>query len=135
MEFVQKDLFGADELPASTGIPEAPPLASETVAGALEPAPASRNGRDSRVGGAAGPSWTGDAVSFCIMAQGREVQAYITADALLTHFSVLVYGPDGPARAVAAYEENYVSINVVAWKRFAETGREPIRIRTSDFED
>ncbi|WP_213956609.1 MULTISPECIES: FHA domain-containing protein [unclassified Variovorax] len=129
MEYVPRVLPDAEELPQ-------PPREEDTAAGATtgpgELHPLVRT--QPRIGGPGGATWAGDAVAFTIAARGRDIQAFISADALLVHFDVLVYGPDGPTRAVEAYEENYVAINVVAWKIFDETGREPIRIRNSDFE-
>ena len=128
MEYVPKVLPDAEELPQ-------PPRAEPVDAATTAPGDLPMSARvQQRIGGPQGPSWAGDAVAFTIAARGRDIQAFISADALLAHFDVLVYGPDGPARAVQAYEENYVAINVVAWKIFDETGREPIRIRNSDFE-
>ncbi|MEJ8824984.1 DUF1488 family protein [Variovorax humicola] len=131
MEYVPMVLPDAEELPAP------PHHEDESQAGGAPTAPGDLRAitrAGPRIGGPAGASWVGDAVAFTIAARGREIQAFISADALLSHFDVLVYGPDGPTRAVEAYEENYVSINVVAYKLFEESGREPIRIRNSDFE-
>ncbi|MEJ8853342.1 FHA domain-containing protein [Variovorax robiniae] len=129
MEYVPKVLPDAETLPEPPRA-EASEFSAATVPGDLQ----TLGRAQQRIGGPEGPSWVGDAVAFTIAARGRDIQAYISADALLAHFDVLVYGPDGPERAVKAYEENYVAINVVAWKIFEETGREPIRVRNSDFE-
>lgn len=134
LQFVQKNLFGAEELAASPAFASPQlPTSAPTVPGALEQVPVPRSAQGNRVGGAFGATWLGDAVAFSLPARGREIPAMITADALQSQFSVPVYGPDGPTLAVQAYEENHVAINVVAWKRFSETEREPIRIRAADF--
>lgn len=80
-----------------------------------------------------GATWVGNGVAFSLRAQGREIPALITSEALFSHFGVFVHADDGASRAVAAYEENHVAINVVAWSRFNATHREPILIRASDF--
>ncbi|MEJ8847878.1 FHA domain-containing protein [Variovorax rhizosphaerae] len=122
-------------LPEAEDLPQPPPAELVEDDAATQPAALQSLGRATqRIGGPAGASWVGDAVAFTIAARGRDVQAFISADALLAHFDVLVYGADGAMRAVQGYEENHVAINVVAWKIFDETGREPIRIRNSDFE-
>lgn len=135
LQFVQKDLYDAEALPDPPELP-LPGAAAETVPGALEPEPARRRrsgGGSSRIGGTGGAWWSGDAVAFAIVAQGREIQAFITADALQSHFGARVHGSDGAARAVAAYEQHNVAINVVAWARYVETEQEPIWVRSADF--
>ena len=135
MQFARKNLYNAEDLPELPSLPaDSQPASAATVPGALESAPSSRSAQGNRIGGSAGAQWFGDGVAFTLPARGREIPAYITADALHSHFAARVDGPDGPARAVAAYEEHHVAINVVAWARFAETEREPIWIRTADFE-
>ncbi|MGO4391703.1 DUF1488 family protein [Variovorax sp. M-6] len=86
-----------------------------------------------RVGGSRGAHWVGNGVAFALPVQGREIQALITNDALASQFGAYVHASDGPSRAVSAYEEHYVAINVAAWSRYDATHREPIILRASDF--
>ena len=136
MQFARKALYNAEDLPDLPSLPEAPGAGgfADTVPGALDTARA-RHTRppENRIGGSAGAWWFGDGVAFTLLARGREIPAYIPADALHSHFAARIDGPDGAAKAVAAYEEHHVAINVVAWARFAKTEREPIWIRTADF--
>ncbi len=136
MQFARKSLYNAEDLPDLPSLPEGPGTDgfADTVPGVLDPAHATRSrAPENRIGGSAGAWWFGDGVAFTLLARGREIPAYITADALHSHFAARIDGPDGAAKAVAAYEENHVAINVVAWARFAQTEREPIWIRTADF--
>lgn len=139
LQFARKNLYGAEVLPDLPDLPpdlppDVPTGNAETVPGALDPVARPRSAQGSRIGGAGGASWFGDGVAFTLAARGREIPAYITADALHSHFAARLDGPDGAARAVAAYEEHHVAINVVAWGRFARSEQEPIWIRTADFE-
>jgi hypothetical protein len=86
-----------------------------------------------RIGGTRGARWVGNGVAFTLPAQGREIAALITDDALALHFGAYVHAADGGSRAVTAYEENHVAINVAAWSRYDATHREPIVVRSSDF--
>ena len=136
MQFARKALYNAEDLPDLPSLPEAPANGgfADTVPGVPDSGQAPRSrAPEPRIGGSAGPWWFGDGVAFTLLARGREIPAYITADALHSHFAARIDGPEGAARAVAAYEEHHVAINVVAWGRFAKTEREPIWIRTADF--
>ena len=86
-----------------------------------------------RIGGSRGARWVGNGVAFALPAQGREIEALITDDALASHFGAYVHAADGASRAVSAYEENHVAINVAAWSRYDTTHREPIIVKSSDF--
>lgn len=135
LQFARKNLYGAEDLPDLPDLPpDVAPASAATVPGALDPLSHQRSAQGNRIGGLGGASWFGDGVAFTLAARGREIPAYITADALQSHFAARLDGPDGAARAVAAYEEHHVAINVVAWGRFARTEQEPIWIRTADFE-
>ena len=135
IEFVQKNLYNAEDLPNLPHAVDTPPKPiAETVPGALESGGVARNkvnGR--RIGGTAGPSWFGDAVAFSILARGREISAFITADALQSRFSARLMGPDGVTNAIAAYEQHHVAIDVAAFARYMQTEREPVWLSASDF--
>ncbi|RZI77354.1 MAG: FHA domain-containing protein [Variovorax sp.] len=136
MHFARKALYNAEDLPDLPSLPE--PTGgggfADTVPGVLDPAHVPRSrAPENRIGGSAGAWWFGDGVAFTLLARGREIPAYITADALHSHFAARIDGPDGAAKAVAAYEAHHVAINVVAWALFARTELEPIWIRTADF--
>ncbi|MEJ8814220.1 DUF1488 family protein [Variovorax ureilyticus] len=131
MLFLDRDIPDAEVI-------ESPP--QERVEEAAEtmpaPLPTPNVGADStgrRIGGPRGAEWVGDGVAFTLTAQGREIPALITSDALASHFGAFVHAADGASRAVTAYEENYVAINVAAWSRYDATHREPILVRSSDF--
>lgn len=130
MMYLDRDFDAAEVLEDPP--PEPVPETMET-----EPVPLqSAKGVDAgghRIGGSRGAHWVGDGVAFAIPAQGREIQAVITDDALASHFGAYVHAADGHSRAVSAYEENHVAINVAAWSRYDATHREPIIVRSSDF--
>ncbi|MDM0026338.1 DUF1488 family protein [Variovorax saccharolyticus] len=123
---------------ASAEVIEDPPLDPEVEDLETDRAPleAARDvdANGHRIGGSRGARWVGNGVAFALAAQGREIQALITDDALASHFGASVHAADGASRAVSAYEENHVAINVAAWSRYDATQREPIIVRASDFD-
>jgi len=131
MLFLDRDVPGAEviEAPPQEHIAEA----AETVQGPLPTPSVGTDASGRRIGGSHGAEWVGDGVAFSLPAQGREIPALITGDALASHFGAFVHAADGASRAVTAYEENYVAINVAAWSRYDATHREPILVRSSDF--
>ena len=54
-----------------------------------------------RIGGSRGARWVGNGVAFTPPAQGREIEALITDDALASHFGAYVHASDGASRAVS----------------------------------
>ncbi len=48
-----------------------------------------------------GARWVGNGVAFTLPAQGREIEALITDDALASHFGAYVHASDGASRAVS----------------------------------
>ncbi|MGJ7506739.1 FHA domain-containing protein [Variovorax sp. GT1P44] len=133
MLFLDRDLLSADIIPDPPPEPVVETTETvETEAAPLEP-PVGFDASGHRIGGSRGARWVGNGVAFTLPAQGRELDALITDDALASHFGAYVHAADGASRAVSAYEENYVAINVAAWSRYDVTHREPIVVRTSDF--
>lgn len=105
---------------------------AETVRGLLPTPSIGTDASGRRIGGPRGAEWVGDGVAFALCAQGREIPALVTGEALASHFGAYVHAADGASRAVTAYEENHVAINVAAWSRYDATHREPILVRSSD---
>jgi pSer/pThr/pTyr-binding forkhead associated (FHA) protein len=130
MLFIDRDLLSAEVIPE----PPQEPIAEvvETERAPLEPM-VGMDASGNRIGGSRGARWVGNGVAFTLPAQGRELDAMITDDALASHFGAYVHAADGASRAVTAYEENHVAINVAAWSRYDATQREPIVVRASDF--
>jgi len=130
MMYLDRDIASAEVIEDPQ--PEPVEQVMETERAPLEP----RRDIDAsghRIGGSRGARWVGNGVAFALPAQGREIEALITDDALAAHFGAYVHASDGASRAVSAYEENYVAINVAAWSRYDATRREPIIVRSSDF--
>jgi hypothetical protein len=130
MLFIDRDLLSAEVIPDPP--PEPIVEAVETDRAPLEPL-VGVDASGHRIGGSRGARWVGNGVAFTLPAQGRELDALITDDALASHFGAYVHAADGASRAVSAYEENHVAINVAAWSRYDVTHREPIVLRASDF--
>ncbi len=130
MLFIDRELLSAEILPDPP--PEPIVEAVETEPAPME-LPAGFDASGHRIGGPRGARWVGNGVAFTLPAQGRELDALITDDALASHFGAYVHAADGASRAVSAYEENHVAINVAAWSRYDTTHREPIVVRSSDF--
>jgi hypothetical protein len=130
MMYLDRDFASAEiiEDPQPEPVEEAAP----TQRAPLEPARGIDAGGH-RIGGTRGARWVGNGVAFALPVQGREIEALITDDALAAHFGAYVHASDGASRAVSAYEENHVAINVAAWSRYDATHREPIIVRSSDF--
>ena len=129
-------LFIGSDLLSGEVIPDPPPEpiveAVDTEPAPLEPV-VGFDASGHRIGGSRGARWVGNGVAFTLPAQGREIEALITDDALASHFGAYVHASDGASRAVSAYEENYVAINVAAWSRYDATHREPIVVKSSNF--
>ncbi|MDL9997310.1 FHA domain-containing protein [Variovorax sp. J22P240] len=130
MMFLDRDFASAEVIEDPPPEPVAEPV--ETERAPLEAAIGLDAGGH-RIGGSRGARWVGNGVAFALPAQGREIEALITDDALASHFGAYVHAADGASRAVSAYEENHVAINVAAWSRYDATHREPIVVRSSDF--
>jgi len=130
MMFLDRDFASAEVIEDPPSEPVAEPV--ETERAPLEAAIGVDAGGH-RIGGSRGARWVGNGVAFTLPAQGREIQALITDDALASHFGAYVHAADGASRAVSAYEENHVAINVAAWSRYDTTRREPIIVKSSDF--
>lgn len=130
MMYLDRDFASAEILEDPP--PERDLQAIETERASLEPE-RTVNASGHRIGGSRGAHWVGNGVAFALPAQGRKIQALITNDALASHFGAYVHAADGASRAVSAYEENYVAINVAAWSRYDATHREPVILRASDF--
>jgi hypothetical protein len=130
MLYLDRDVPGAERIaaPPEKLVAEPP----ETAPGPL-PMPTTRTDANGhRIGGSRGAVWVGDGVAFTLPVEGREIPALVTSDALSSHFGAFVHAADGAGRAVNAYEENHVAINVAAWSRYIATHREPIFVRSSD---
>jgi hypothetical protein len=134
MMFLDRDFASAEVIEDPPPEPVAEPVAEsvETERAPLEAAIGVDAGGH-RIGGSQGARWVGNGVAFALPAQGREIQALITDDALASHFGAYVHAADGASRAVSAYEENHVAINVAAWSRYDSSHREPIIVKSSDF--
>jgi len=130
MLFISRDLLSGEVIPDPP--PEPIVESVDTESAPLEPVVGVDAGGH-RIGGSRGARWVGNGVAFTLPAQGREIDALITDDALASHFGAYVHASDGASRAVSAYEENHVAINVAAWSRYDATHREPIVVRASDF--
>lgn len=77
--------------------------------------------------------WIEDTVAFHFPADGREVPALITYEALEDHFSAGSLLGDPDIRSAEAYRQNAAAINRVAARRYALGRREPVFLRTTDF--
>ena len=130
-------LYLAGDVASAETLPERPaPVpdhAAETAHGALAGLEAGKDASGQRIGGPRGARWVGDGVAFTLLAQGREIEVIVTSDALRSHFGAGLHAADEASRALMAYEENHVTINVAAWARYGRDRREPVVVRASDF--
>jgi hypothetical protein len=110
-----------------------PDQAAETAHAALADPGMGKDASGHRIGGPRGARWVGDGVAFTLLAQGREIEVIVTSDALWSHFGTGLHATDEASRAIMAYEENHVTINVAAWARYGRDRREPVVVRASDF--
>lgn len=123
-----------EHIPASQRAEEQKDEALQTEHGLLDlPMEFHRVDHDAPTGGNRGAAWIGDAVGFTFSAKGRAVEGLITYEALADHFGASAHGLDADEQAVQVYLSNQVAINVAAALRYAETGREPVLLRTIHF--
>jgi pSer/pThr/pTyr-binding forkhead associated (FHA) protein len=83
--------------------------------------------------GAPFPEWIEDTVAFHFRADGRDVEALITYEALEDHFGAGALLGAVDIRCMEAYRQNAPAINAVAARRYALGRREPVFLRTTDF--